>query len=122
VRRRVDARLCSFAEKHYAGRYSRLDIRFRGQFCYVDAFAEPEEPGPNWPPAGWWETREEYMERMRSTPIRLCRLRYFGDEERWGFAFFAYSSDKYELSLFRTGQFFGAPEDAFEVSANVHLR
>jgi hypothetical protein len=59
---------------------------------------------------------------MRNTPIRLCWLRYFGGEERWGFAFFAYSSDKYELSVFRSGQFFGPPGDAFEVSANVHLR
>jgi hypothetical protein len=62
------------------------------------------------------------MERLRNTPIHLCRLRYRGDEEHWGFAFFAYSSEKYELSVFPSGQFFGPPEDAFEVSANVHLQ
>ena len=62
------------------------------------------------------------MERLRNTPIHLCRLRYRGDEQRWGFAFFAYSSEKYELSIFPSGQFFGPPETAFEVSANVHLR
>jgi hypothetical protein len=61
------------------------------------------------------------VERLRDTPIHLCRLRYRGDEEHWGFAFFAYSSEKYELSVFPSGQFFGKPEDAFEVSANVHL-
>ena len=117
----MDARLRRDAEKHYAGRYSRLEIRFRSQFCYIDAYKEPAEPSPNWPPANWPETREEYMERLRNTPIRLCRLRYHGDEEHWGFAFFAYSSEKYELSVFPSGQFFGPPEDAFEVSANVHL-
>lgn len=62
------------------------------------------------------------MERMRATPVHLCRLRYFGDEQRWGFGFFAYSSEKYELSVFPSEQFFGPPEDAFEVSANVYLR
>ena len=101
VQRSVDARLCSFAEKHYAGRYSRLDIRFRGQFCYVDAFAEPQEPGPSWPPAGWRETREKYMERVRSTPIRLCRLRYFGDEERWGSGSLAISPPSRRLAELR---------------------
>ena len=38
---------------------------------------------------------------MRATPVHLCRLRYFGDEQRWGFGFFAYSSEKYELRYFR---------------------
>ena len=122
VQRRTDARLRRYAEKHYAGRYSRLEIRFRSQFCYIDAHMEPAEPGPNWPPANWPETREEYMERLRNTPIHLWRLRYRGDEEHWGFAFFAYSREKCELSVFPSGQFFGPPEDAFEVSANVHLR
>ena len=54
-------------------------------------------------------------------PAHLCRLRYFGGEERWGFGFFAYSSEKYELSVFPSGAFFGPPEDAFEVSAQLYL-
>ena len=91
-------------------------------WCYIDAYTEPAEPGPNWPPADWPETREQYEERLRNTPTHLCRLRYFGDEERWGFGFFAYSSEKYELSIFPSGEFFGPPEDAFEVSANLYLQ
>jgi hypothetical protein len=43
-------------------------------------------------------------------------------EHRWGFGFFAYSSEKYELSIFPSGDFRGMPEDAFEVSANLYLR
>src|SRR5206468_4779779 len=74
VQRRTDARLRRYADKHYAGRYSRLEVRFRSQFCYIDAYTEPAEPGPNWPPANWLETREEYMERLRNAPIHLCRL------------------------------------------------
>ena len=87
VQRRMDTRLRRYAEKLYAGRCSRLEIRFRSQFCYVDAYTQPVEPGPNWPPANWPETRAEYMERLRITPIHLCRLRYRGDGEHWGFAF-----------------------------------
>ncbi len=118
VQRRTDARLRRYAEKHYAGRCSRLEMRLRSQFCSIDTYPEPAEPGPNWPPANWPETLEEYMERLGTTPIHLCRLRYRGDEEQWGFAFCAYSSEK----VFPSGQFFGPPEDAFEASANVHLQ
>ena len=87
ITRRVEERLRRYAEQHFTGRHTRLDIRFRDQFCYIDAYTEPEPPGPNWPPPGWPETREEMLERLRNSPTHLCRLRYFGDEERWGFAF-----------------------------------
>jgi hypothetical protein len=124
VRQRTEERLRRYAEQHFAGRYTRLDIRFRGQFCYVDAFTEPEPPGPNWPPPDWPETREEYLTRLRNTPTHLCRLRYFGgvgDEERWGFAFYTYSGERYELSVFPSGEFFGLPEEALRVSAEAYL-
>ena len=121
VKRRTEERIRRFAETHFAGRYTRLDIRFRGQFCYIDAYQEPEPPGPNWPPADWPESREEYLERLRNTPTHLCRLRYFGDEEGWGFAFYTYSNERYELSMFPSGEFFGPPEEAFQVSAGVYL-
>jgi hypothetical protein len=86
---RTEQRIRCHAEEHFAGCYTRLDIRFRGQFCYVDAYTEPEPRGPNWPPPDWPETREEWLERVRNTPTHLCRLRYFGDEDGWGYAFFA---------------------------------
>ena len=122
VRRRTEQQLRRYAEQHFAGRYTRLDIRFRGQFCYVDAYTEPEEDPPGWPPADWPETREEYLERLRNTPTHLCRLRYFGREDHWGFAFYAYSSERYELSVFPSGEFFGHAEEAFRVSAEAYLR
>ena len=49
---------------------------FRSQFCYIDAYTDPAEPRPNWPPVNWPETREEYLERLRNTPIHLCRLQH----------------------------------------------
>ncbi len=122
VRRRTEERIRRRGESEFAGRFTRLAIRFHGQFCYVDAYTEPEPTGPNWPPPDWPETREEYLERMRSTPTHLCRLRYFGDEERWGFAFYTYSHERYELSVFPSGEFLGPPEDAFRVAAEVYLR
>jgi hypothetical protein len=117
VKRRTEKRIQDYAEAHHAGSYTRLEIRFRGQFCYIDAYTEPEPPSPDWPPADWGVTREEYLERLRNTPTHLCRLRYFGDEERWGFAFYTYSNERYELSVFPDGDFLGRPEDAFEASA-----
>ncbi|MEM7111147.1 MAG: hypothetical protein AAF614_01855 [Chloroflexota bacterium] len=111
VKRRIEA----FAVSNYAGKYMRLDIRFRSQFCYIDAYTEPIV-SDNWPPADWPETREEYIERLRNTPTHLCRLRYFGDDT-WGFAFYTYSNEKYELAVFPNGDFFGIPEDAFAVAA-----
>ena len=121
VKRRTEERIRRYAEAHYSGRYTQLDVRFRGQFCYIDAYKEPEPLGPDWPPPGWPESREEYLERLRSTPVHLCRLRYFSDEEKWGFAFYTYSNERYELSVFPTGEFFGPPEEAFRVSADVYL-
>jgi hypothetical protein len=121
VKRRTEARLRRHAEEHFAGRYTALDIRFRGQFCYVDAYREPEPLGPGWPPPDWPETREEYQERLRKTPTHLCRLRFFGDEERWAYAFYTYSNERYELSVFPSGEFLGPPEDALHASATVYL-
>lgn len=121
VRQRTEARLRRYAEDHFAGCYTRLEIRFRGQFCYVDAYTEPEPLTPGWPPVDWPESREEYLERLRNTPMHLCRLRYFG-QDRWGFGFYSYANERYELSIFPTGEFFGLPEDALQVSGQMYLR
>lgn len=120
VKQRTTARIERYATEHLAGRYTRLDIRYRGQFCYIDAFTEPEPPSAGWPPADWPETREEYLARLRDTPTHLCRLRFFGNEEEWGFAFYTYSNERYQLSVFPSGEFFGPPEEAFW-AASVYL-
>jgi len=119
IQTEVERRIRKVAEEQFNGRYTRLEIRFRNQFCYIDAFTEPSV-SENWPPPDWPETRDEFIARMCSTPTHLCRLRYSGDD-RWGFAFFAYSSEKYELSMFPSGEFLGTPEDAFFVSAQIYL-
>ncbi len=113
-------RILAYAEAHYAGQYTRLDIRFRGQFCYIDAYTEPSVPA-DFPPPGFPESREAYLARVRSIPTHLCRLRYFGDEDSWTFAFYTYSNEKYEPCVFGNGTFYGTPEEAFE-SAAVYLQ
>jgi hypothetical protein len=119
VKRRTESRIRAYAEANFAGKYTRLDIRFRGQFCYIDAYTEPFMRD-GWPPGDWPETREAYQKRLRNTPTHLCRLRHF-DEERWGFAFYSYSNEKYSLSVYENGEFFGIPEEAFQAAANAYL-
>jgi hypothetical protein len=41
VQRDVQQRLAAVAAERFAGKYTRLDIRFKAQFCYIDAYTEP---------------------------------------------------------------------------------
>jgi hypothetical protein len=120
VQQRTRQRILVYAEQHYAGKYTRLDVRFRGQFCYIDAYTEPHLP-PDFPLPNWPESRQEHLERLRNTPTHLCRLRYFGDEDRWNMAFYTYSHETYEPCFFDTGSDHGTPEEAFETAA-VYLQ
>jgi hypothetical protein len=119
VQEDVQRPIQALAEQEFSGKYTRIEVRFKNQFCYIDSYEEPVLT-EGWPPADWSETREEYAERLRNTPTHLCRLRYFG-EDQWGFAFYTYSHEKYELSMYDDGQFIGTPERAFLISANVYL-
>jgi hypothetical protein len=111
----VRARLERHAVAHYTGRYSRLDIRFRGVFCTMDAYCEPDPPSPAFLKA-CCETKEEYLTRLRSIPTHLGRLRYFGPD-RWSYCFFTYSNEQYEPTIFLSGEWFGTPEDGFDIGA-----
>lgn len=119
VRQETIARLERYASDHFAGCYTRLDIRFRGPLCYIDAFREPDEPSPSLLRA-LDETRDEYFTRLRETPTHLCRLRFFA-RDRWSLAFFTYSNMRYTPCVFRSGSFFGTPEEALEIGG-TYLR
>src|SRR5436309_12123129 len=116
VRERTEGRIRDHARKRYSGKYSRLDIRFRGALCYVDAFVDPSEPTRKQLRA-LGETRNQYFGRLRSVPIHLCRLRYFGDENAWSLSFFTYSNERYQPCVFYSGSFHGTPEEAIDVGA-----
>jgi len=120
VKERTRRRILAYAEERYAGRYTRIDVRFRGHFCYIDAYTEPYVP-PDFDASVWGETREEHVERLGNVPTHLCRLRYHGNEDSWAMAFYKYSDEKYEPSFFNNGTFHGTPEEAFETSA-VYLQ
>ena len=107
-------RLLAHAEKHYAGRYVLLDIRFKGALCYVDAYTEPDVQGSPW--RATKETREKFVERLRNSPTHLCRLRYCG-RDRWSVAFYTYSHERYEPSFFASGDQYGTPEEGLDVGA-----
>ncbi|MCW3096243.1 MAG: hypothetical protein JWL77_1861 [Chthonomonadaceae bacterium] len=88
VRERTEKRIQDYANKHYAGKFTRLGIRFRGALCYIDAFTEPQEPSPELLRITG-ESREQFqfLERLRNMPTHLCRLRYFGNEENGAWPF-----------------------------------
>ncbi|HKI30255.1 MAG TPA: hypothetical protein VKA46_00085 [Gemmataceae bacterium] len=120
VRQRTEQRIRAYAEQHYAGTFTRLDVRFRGPLCYIDAYTEPVVPPPK-VLRTMGETREQFLERLRNVPLHLCRIRFFGKEDRWSMAFYTYSQEKYESCVFDTGDDHGTPEQAFETAA-VYLR
>src|ERR1017187_3509252 len=101
VQERTRDRIVRYANQHHAGRFIRIDVRFRGALCYIDEYTDPGEM-PGEPPSG--ETREQRIERLRNTPTHLCRIRYFGDPDRWSFAFYTYAHEKYEPSFLLTGE------------------
>ena len=86
VRQRTERRILAYARERYSGKYTRIGVRFRGPLCYIDAYSEPSQPSPT-VLQGTGETREQYIERLRTAPLHLCRLRYFGDEDAWTLAY-----------------------------------
>lgn len=120
LRQGTERRIKAFADEHFPGRYRELAFRFRGQFCYVDAFVDPDPLPPDWTPPSD-ETAEEYQAHLRDTPVHLCRLRFNGDPERWSFGFYSYASGRYEPSVFLSGGDHGTPEEAFDLSAGAYL-
>ena len=96
------ARLQRHARDVTGGRCRSIEIRFRGRFAYVDALSAGDD------------VSEE-------SPIRLCRLGYLGNAERWDFSFYKYSDDTYERSFLPSGSFVGSPEEAFDCAALTYL-
>jgi hypothetical protein len=113
-------RILKHAESHYAGRFTRLDIRFRGAFCYIDAYMEPEPPTKRLLDS-LGETEAQYYARLRDTPTHLCRLRYFAGQDRWSIAFYTTVTNATSLPSFRAENGSGTPEEGFDLGA-VYLQ
>jgi len=98
LKRETSRRLMAHAQRLYASNDVRLDLRFRGSFCYIDVCDDAAGQG-----------------QKRGT-MHLCRLRYCG-QDQWSVAFFAYSNERYEPCAFASGSFFGTPEEGFDLGA-----
>lgn len=53
--------------------------------------------------------------------VSLCRLRYLGSHECWGFAVYLYSREAYEDSVLPTGLPAGTPEEALDCACGLYL-
>jgi len=112
-KRAVEARLQAHFAKLGFSKHYRLDVRFRGALCYLDAYAlVPDMAAVNsWVSDGM--DVEEAKARVLSFPTKLGRLRHF-DINRWSYAFFTYSHERYEAtSLSADGT--GLPEQGLEM-------
>ncbi len=89
-------------ERHAATEWKEqcrgITLRFHGAFAYVDAIQ-----GDN-------------------APVHLCRLGYLGNPDRWTFAFYKYSTEKYERSFTMAGSFVASPEEAFDTAGCCYLQ
>ena len=75
---------------------TELTIRYRGSFAYIHGTTDDD-------------------------PLPLCRLRYIGAPDNWGFAVYLASKDGYEDSILPTGSFTGPPEDALDCACGLYL-
>jgi hypothetical protein len=112
---RIKKRVFDHASRRDDRSFDRLEVSFRGKFCYIDVFQEPVNPTEAVLTL-LGETKEHYLERLGSTPTHLCRLRYFS-EDKWSLALYLYSHERYEPNVFATGEFFGTPEEALDLCA-----
>ena len=111
----VRQRILAHAQKHYAGKFARIDVRFHGSLCYIDAYKDAP-PDSEQLAKLCRVSLEEYVEGYRNTPTHLVRLRHF-DLERWSLAFYTYSNERYEPCVYPHGSWFGTVEQAFDVGA-----
>jgi len=116
IKGQVTKRIINSAEENYNGKYTRIDVRYKTHFCYIDAYVKAIVP-ENYDTSLFSESREDRIERLNNTPIHLCRLRYKGNDEKWTLAFYTYNHNKYEPSIFDNGSFYGTPEEGFLSSA-----
>ncbi len=92
----LQQRLAAHARERWP-QISRIDTRYRAGFAYVDAVL----------PAG--------------EHLPLCRLRYAGYANQWGFAIYRASHDDYQDSFLPTGSMGGTAEDALDTACGLYL-
>jgi len=74
-----------------------VELRFRANFAYVDG---------------------RYAD---GTILKLCRLRYGGSAQIWGFALYRASHDDYEDTALPNGMLAGSAEEALDCACGLYL-
>jgi hypothetical protein len=92
----LSQRLSQHARSHWPA-LAKVEVRFRAQFAYVDGRLPDGEV------------------------LQLCRLRYGGSANRWGFAIYRASHNDYQDNILPNGQFAGSPEDALDCACGLYL-
>ncbi|WP_425309116.1 hypothetical protein AADG42_10250 [Ammonicoccus fulvus] len=92
----VEYRLATRARERWPD-LTRINTRIRARFVYVDGVL----------PDG--------------AVLKLCRLRYAGRANQWGFAIYRASHDDYEDSYLPTGTMTGSVEDALDTACGLYL-
>ena len=74
-----------------------VKVRFRANFAYIDG------------------------DHTDGTSLKLCRLRYNGSANTWGFAIYRASHDDYQDTFLPTGMLAGSAEDALDCACGLYL-
>lgn len=106
-------RLRRHAERRWRDRCKGVEVTFRGAHGYVGVLVRH-----TWFVPG---TSKAEQARIRATLVPLCRLRYLGQGDRWGFSFHQASRDRYEPSFMLSGSSEGTPEECFDCAAGLYL-
>lgn len=117
---KLPSSILNYAKKHFAGKFTHINVYFKGALCYIDAYCDPAVRTEDLPPPD----SDEYHETLKSHEDKvthLCRLRYLGVSGKWGFDFYNYSHERYQPSVFPTGLPTGKPEEAFHLAASLYL-
>ena len=96
TRRSLATRLSIHAREQWPD-LATVNVRFRAGFAYVDG------------------------EIANGPTIPLCRLRYGGWANRWGFAIYLASHGGYEDSILPSGDFSGSAEEALDCACGLYL-
>lgn len=113
IQEALKARLLRHANRKWKRHVSKVLVRFNGRYAYIAAVER-----------GRKEAAPISIERYAGTgqvPVELCRLGYLGLVDRWEYAFFKYSDERYEPSVSASGRFTATPEECLDTSAEAYL-
>lgn len=96
TRSSLHQRLAAHAAERWP-QVARIQTRFRTHFAYVDAVLDEGDVVP------------------------LCRLRYGGYANMWGFAIYRASHQDYQTSYLPSGQGAGTAEEALDTACGLYL-